>query len=53
MREVVLTGLAHDFRNYPVTIVAKTGTAQNADDDQTTFIDHSPFENSKREINYF
>ncbi|MCL2312930.1 MAG: penicillin-binding transpeptidase domain-containing protein, partial [Firmicutes bacterium] len=45
MREVVLSGLATDFRNYPVKVAAKTGTAQNSSgDDHTTFICYAPFE---------
>ena len=44
MREVVLTGLATDFRNYPVAVAAKTGTAQNAGDDHTTFVCYAPFD---------
>ena len=47
MREVVLTGLATDFRNYPVSVAAKTGTAQNAGDDHTTFMGYAPFDNPK------
>ena len=47
MREVVLTGLATDFRNYPVGVAAKTGTAQNAGDDHTTFMGYAPFDNPK------
>lgn len=47
MREVVLTGLATDFRNYPVPVAAKTGTAQNAGDDHTTFMGYAPFDNPK------
>ena len=44
MREVVLTGLATDFKNYPVAVAAKTGTAQNAGDDHTTFVCYAPFD---------
>jgi len=47
MREVVLTGLATDFRNYPVSVAAKTGTAQNVGDDHTTFMGYAPFDNPK------
>ena len=47
MREVVLTGLASDLRNYPVSVAAKTGTAQNVGDDHTTFMGYAPFENPK------
>lgn len=43
MREVVLTGLATDFRNYPVEVAAKTGTAQNSGDDHTTFVCYAPY----------
>lgn len=43
MREVVLTGLATDFRNYPVEVAAKTGTAQTKGDDHTTFVCYAPY----------
>lgn len=43
MREVVLTGLATDFRNYPVEVAAKTGTAQTNGDDHTTFVCYAPY----------
>ncbi|MDR2074362.1 MAG: hypothetical protein LBP36_03270 [Oscillospiraceae bacterium] len=43
MREVVFSGTAADFRNFPVEIAAKTGTAQNSGTDHTTFICYAPF----------
>lgn len=42
MRKVVLSGTARDFADYPVEISAKTGTAQNAGSDHTTFICFAP-----------
>ena len=44
MREVVLTGLARNFRNFPVSVAAKTGTAQNSGADHATFICYAPYE---------
>lgn len=44
MREVVLTGTARDFSSYPVPIAAKTGTAENAGSDHTTFICYAPYD---------
>lgn len=43
MREVVLTGLATDFRSYPVEVAAKTGTAQTTGTDHTTFVCYAPY----------
>ncbi len=45
MRKVILSGTARDFASYPVNIAAKTGTAQNAGSDHTTFICFAPYEN--------
>ncbi|MBR0423653.1 MAG: penicillin-binding protein [Clostridia bacterium] len=45
MREVVLSGTARDFANYPIPIGAKTGTAQNSGSDHTTFICFAPYDN--------
>ena len=45
MRKVILSGTARDFAKYPVEIAAKTGTAQNAGSDHTTFICFAPYEN--------
>lgn len=45
MRKVILSGTARDFASYPVSIAAKTGTAQNAGSDHTTFICFAPYEN--------
>lgn len=45
MRKVVLSGTARDFAKYPIEIAAKTGTAQNAGSDHTTFICFAPYEN--------
>ena len=48
MREVVLSGLASDFRNFKVPVAAKTGTAQNSSgDDHTTFVCYAPFDDPK------
>lgn len=47
MREVVLGGTASNFRNYPIPVIAKTGTAQNNKADHTTFICIAPYENSE------
>ena len=44
MRQVVVSGTAKDFSNFPVKIAAKTGTAQNSGSDHTTFICFAPFE---------
>lgn len=44
MREVVQSGTARDFANYPVEVAAKTGTAQNSGSDHTTFICFAPYE---------
>lgn len=44
MREVVLSGTARDFASYPIAIAAKTGTAQNAGSDHTTFICFAPYD---------
>ena len=44
MREVVLSGTARDFANYPIPIGAKTGTAQNSGSDHTTFICFAPYD---------
>lgn len=44
MRQVVLSGTARDFAKYPISIGAKTGTAQNAGTDHTTFICFAPFD---------
>lgn len=45
MRNVVLSGTARDFANYPIAIAAKTGTAQNSGSDHTTFVCFAPYEN--------
>lgn len=45
MRQVVLSGTARDFANFPIPIAAKTGTAQNSGSDHTTFICYGPYEN--------
>ena len=45
MRNVVLSGTATNFRNYPIALAAKTGTAQNSGNDHTTFICYAPYEN--------
>lgn len=45
MRQVVLAGTATDFSRYPIALAAKTGTAQNAGTDHTTFICFGPYEN--------
>ena len=45
MRQVVLSGPARDFANFPIPIAAKTGTAQNSGSDHTTFICYGPYEN--------
>lgn len=45
MSEVVVSGTARDFANYPIKIAAKTGTAQNSGSDHTTFICFAPYEN--------
>ena len=45
MRKVVISGTARDFSSYPIPIAAKTGTAQNAGSDHTTFICFAPYEN--------
>lgn len=45
MREVAVSGTARDFANYPIKIAAKTGTAQNAGSDHTTFVCFAPYEN--------
>lgn len=45
MRQVVVSGTARDFNNYPIKIAAKTGTAQNAGSDHTTFIGFAPYDN--------
>ncbi|GHV24091.1 hypothetical protein FACS189465_0580 [Clostridia bacterium] len=47
MREVVLSGTARDFKNFPIEIAAKTGTAENSGSDHTTFICFAPYENPK------
>ena len=47
MREVALSGTARDFANYPIPIGAKTGTAQNAGSDHTTFICFAPYDDPK------
>ena len=45
MREVVLSGLATDFRNFKVSVAAKTGTAQNSSGaNHKTFICYAPFD---------
>lgn len=44
MREVVLSGTARDFASYPIPVAAKTGTAQNAGSDHTTFICFAPYD---------
>lgn len=44
MRQVVLSGTAANFRNYPTELAAKTGTAQNSGNDHTTFICYAPYE---------
>ena len=44
MREVVLSGTARDFANFPVPVAAKTGTAQNSGSDHTTFICFAPYD---------
>lgn len=44
MREVVKSGTARDFANYPIEVAAKTGTAQNSGSDHTTFICFAPYE---------
>lgn len=44
MREVVLSGTARDFSNYPIPVAAKTGTAQNSGSDHTTFICFAPYD---------
>ncbi|MDR1364346.1 MAG: hypothetical protein LBJ32_01785 [Oscillospiraceae bacterium] len=45
MQEVAISGTASDFKNFPIKIAGKTGTAQNIGDDHTTFICYAPFEN--------
>lgn len=45
MRQVAVSGTAADFRNYPVAIAAKTGTAENSGSDHVTFICFAPYEN--------
>lgn len=45
MRQVVLAGTATNFKDYGVTMAAKTGTAQNNGSDHTTFICFAPYEN--------
>lgn len=45
MRQVVLSGTATNFSSYPVSVFAKTGTAQNNGSDHTTFICAAPYEN--------
>ncbi len=44
MRQVVLSGTARDFANFPIPIAAKTGTAQNSGSDHTTFICYAPYD---------
>ena len=44
MRQVVLSGTARDFANYPIPVAAKTGTAQNSGSDHTTFICFAPYD---------
>ncbi|MBR1779365.1 MAG: penicillin-binding protein [Clostridia bacterium] len=44
MRQVALAGTARDFSNYPFTVAAKTGTAQNNGSDHVTFICFAPYE---------
>ena len=44
MREVAISGTARDFAGYPIPIGAKTGTAQNAGTDHTTFICFAPYD---------
>jgi penicillin-binding protein 2 len=45
MRNVVTNGTAANFKNFPITVAAKTGTAQNSGSDHTTFICYAPYEN--------
>ncbi|MDR1240756.1 MAG: hypothetical protein LBK29_02655 [Oscillospiraceae bacterium] len=44
IREVAISGTASDFKNFPIAIGAKTGTAQNKYDDHTTFACYAPFD---------
>ena len=45
MREVAVNGTARNFKNYPIEISAKTGTAENIGSDHTIFICFAPSEN--------
>ncbi len=44
MREVALSGTARSLASYPIPVAAKTGTAQNAGSDHTTFICFAPYD---------